>query len=308
MTAPRPAEAAPPVPLASDGDAMARALDTLPTLSVVALAVADVLQSPRATVAQVAEILRADPSLSAKLPKLVNSAYFGIPGGVSDISRAIPFIGFSTLHQLVLSVSVLETLDVDGSQGFDPRALWLHALTVGTCARVLAEDLGVANPGTCFTAGLLHDIGKIALAKLAPQQLARAYAEARNEGVSMDEAERRVGLPSHDTLGARLARQWRFPPELAAPIEMHHALHRPAMRGRMSPPLRSLTEVVAAADLVAHRCARSTDTTLVAEPPDLEAGGLFDRVGFSAARQQTLHAKTMRELEVSKVFLTLVGG
>ena len=59
MTAPRPAEAAPPVPLASDGDAMARALDTLPTLSVVALAVADVLQSPRATVAQVAEILRA---------------------------------------------------------------------------------------------------------------------------------------------------------------------------------------------------------------------------------------------------------
>lgn len=286
----------------------AAALDNLPTLPVVALAAAEVLQSPRATISQVAEILRGDPSLSSKLLKLVNSAYFGVPGGVSDIGRAIPFIGFSTLHQLVLSVSVLDALEVSGEAGFDPRALWLHALTVGTCARLLAEELGVPNPGTCFTAGLLHDIGKIALAKLAPEQLARAYAEARAQGVSMDEAERRVGLPSHDAVGARLARQWRFPPELAAPIEMHHALSRPELRARMSPPLRSITEVVAASDAVAHRCAASTERALAEEPPDAGAASLFARVGFGASRQAELHARTMRQLELSKVFLTLVGG
>ncbi|MEZ4365301.1 MAG: HDOD domain-containing protein [Kofleriaceae bacterium] len=303
MTA-RPPDPAP----ADDVVAATRSLDTLPTLPLVAVAAAEVLQSPRATITQIAEILRGDPTLSAKLLRLVNSAYFGIPGGVSDVSRAIPFIGFSTLHQLVLSVSVFETLELERASGFDPRALWLHAITVGTCARVLAEDLGMTNAGTCFTAGLLHDVGKIALAKLAPEQLARAYACARADGVSMDEAERRVGLPSHDVVGARLARQWRFPPELAAPIEQHHHVHQPGFRARVSPPLRALTEVVAAADLVAHRCALSTDASLLDPPLDRAAGDLFERVGFSAARQRELHAKTMRQLEVSKVFLTLVDG
>src|SRR5580698_5636471 len=126
------------------------AVDSLPTLPVVAFQIGEVIHSRNASVHQVAEILRGDPATSAKLLKLVNSPYFGIPGGVSDVARAIPFVGFNTLYQLVLSISVLDVLAPN--TGFDVRALWLHSLTVATAARELATELRLADPGACFTA------------------------------------------------------------------------------------------------------------------------------------------------------------
>jgi HD-like signal output (HDOD) protein len=129
-----------------------RALDGLPTLPVVALRIGEVVHSKNASVQQVADVLRSDPATSAKLLRLVNSPYFGIPGGVSDVARAIPFIGFNTLYQLVLSITVFDTLRV-GVDGIDPRALWTHSLTVATAAREIAQEVRFSDPGACFTAG-----------------------------------------------------------------------------------------------------------------------------------------------------------
>ena len=167
---------------------VANALDSLPTLPLVAIQIGEVVHSKNVSVNQVAELLRSDPATSAKLLRLVNSPYFGIPGGVNDVARAIPFVGFNTLYQLVLSISVLETLGAKGGP-FDPRALWLHSLTVATAARELAAEVRFSDGGACFTAGLLHDMGKIALAKVDPQKLADSFKLVRTEGITMDEAE-----------------------------------------------------------------------------------------------------------------------
>ncbi len=94
----------------SDTGRVIKALDALPTLPLVAIQIGEVIHSKNVSVQQVAEILRTDPATSAKLLRLVNSPYFGIPGGVTDVARAIPFVGFNTLYQLVLTISVLETL------------------------------------------------------------------------------------------------------------------------------------------------------------------------------------------------------
>src|SRR3569832_1657605 len=150
--------------LREDAGQISKAIDGLPTLPVVALRLGEVIHSKNVSVNQITELLKADPSISAKLLRLVNSPYFGIPGGVSDVARAIPFVGFRTLYQLVLSISVLETLRI-GAGGLDPRMLWTHSLTVATAARELAQEVRYSDPGACFTAGLLHDMGKIALAK-----------------------------------------------------------------------------------------------------------------------------------------------
>src|SRR5262249_61478843 len=123
-----------------------KALDSLPTLPIVALRIGEVVHSKNVSVNQVAEILRSDPATSAKLLRLVNSPYFGIPGGVADVARAIPFVGFNTLYQLVLSISVLDVLSVGGG-GHDPRLLWTHSLTVATAARQLAEEIRFPDPG-----------------------------------------------------------------------------------------------------------------------------------------------------------------
>src|SRR4029079_16300793 len=169
------------------------ALDGLPTLPIVALRLGEVVHSKNASVQHVVDVLRSDPARSRNVLRLVNSPYFGIPGGVTDVARAIPFIGFNTLYQLVLSISVLETLRV-GSGGLDPRALWTHSLTVAVAARELAQEVRFNDPGACFTAGLLHDMGKIALAKLDADRLAAACAMMRSDGVAQDIAERKHGL------------------------------------------------------------------------------------------------------------------
>jgi putative nucleotidyltransferase with HDIG domain len=285
-------------------------LDSLPTLPVVALQIGEVIHTKTATVQQVADLLRSDPATSAKLLRLVNSPYFGIPGGVLDIARAIPFVGFSTLYQLVLSISVLDVLKI-GPGGHDARALWTHSLTVATAARELAEEIRCSDPGACFTAGLLHDMGKIALAKLAPDKVAAAFETVRAGGVAIDVAEKRHGLAPHDRVGSRLARRWKFPAGLATPIEQHHAVHRVEVRERMTSQLRTITEVVAAADHLSLACQATAGGGAEVDPAfgedgERDAAELFARNGLSQAQRESLCDRTRKKLERSKVFLSLV--
>jgi putative nucleotidyltransferase with HDIG domain len=284
-----------------------KTLDGLPTLPVVALRIGEVIHSKNASVQQVADILRSDPATSAKLLRLVNSPYFGIPGGVSDVARAIPFVGFNTLYQLVLSITVFDTLRVGGN-GLDPRALWTHSLTVATAARELAIEVRFNDPGACFTAGLLHDMGKIALAKLDPDKLVATLATMRAEGVSQEVAERQHGMVPHDRIGSRLARLWKFPAGLVTPIEQHHSVHRPEVRERLVPNLRTITEVVAAADHLSLACQASFETVLFEEDGERDAAELFARNGLSRDHQQALIDRTRSQLERSRVFLSILSG
>lgn len=266
-----------------DTERIIKAIDSLPTLPVVALQLGEVIHGRSVSVPQVAKVLRADPATSAKLLRLVNSPYFGIPGGVTDVERAIPFIGFNTLYQLVLSVSVLETLNL-ASDKFDPKALWLHSLTVGTAARELASDLRFGDQGACFTAGLLHDMGKIALAQIG----------------ELDHI-------SHDRLGSKLARQWKFPATLATPIEQHHEIHRVDVRERLPTNLRTITEIVAAADYISADCVATFGGSVEAEDGETAfMPQVFARNGYTATQLVALRDRTKTALEQTKIFLQLL--
>ncbi|MFT3694161.1 MAG: HDOD domain-containing protein [Kofleriaceae bacterium] len=281
-----------------------KAIDGLPTLPIVAMKIGEVIHSKNVSVNQIAELLRQDPSISAKLLRLVNSPYFGIPGGVSDVARAIPFVGFNTLYQLVLGISVLEALNVPGGA----RSLWMHSLTVATAARELAVELRCTDDGACFTAGLLHDMGKIALAKLSPERFAEAAGLVEKEGIAQEEAERRVGLAPHDRIGAHLAKQWRFPANLATPIEQHHSVYKPGVAARLAPNLRTVTEIVCAADFVAHAAAKAFDDKPNIDGAEPETNEMLERNGYSGVRLQALCDRTLKQLEKSKMFLSLVDG
>jgi putative nucleotidyltransferase with HDIG domain len=289
----------------AEANKITKALDSLPTLPIVAVQIGEVVHGKNVSVQQVADILRTDPATSAKLLRLVNSPYFGIPGGVADVARAIPFVGFNTLYQLVLSISVLETL-APKKGGFDVRGLWVHSLTVATAARELAGVVRFSDSGACFTAGLLHDMGKIALAKLDGERLSRALEAARAENLTIEEAEKRFGLMPHDRIGSRLARHWKFPATLATPIEQHHAIHRAEVRERIGPNLRAITEIVAAADSVARTCAQTFGEDMLGEDGEVEANELFERNGFGEAERTALCDRTKQQLEKSKVFLSLL--
>ncbi len=285
---------------------LAQAIDGLPTLPVVALKLGEVLHARRSSVHDVAALLGSDPSLCAKLLRLVNSAYFGIPGGVTDVAKAIPFVGFNTIYQLVLSVSVLDTLKTPSGGTFDARPLWLHSLAVASTAQVLAEQTGHADPGGMFTAGLLHDMGKIALAKVAPHEFLAAQHLQHDEGLTSIEAETRVGLPCHDRIGADLARRWRLPQRLSVPIEAHHAVLTPSIRDRLAVQHRASTEIIAVANLLAHDVVTSAggpETTFASDP---RTGELLDALGLTTHRLDSLHKQVALQLERSRPFLALL--
>lgn len=280
-----------------------KSLENLPTLPIVAIRIGEVIHSKNVGVQQVAEILRTDPATSAKLLRLVNSPYFGIPGGVSDVARAIPFVGFNTLYQLVLSISVLETLG-SKQNAVNLRSLWIHSLTVGTAARELATELRFSDPGSCFTAGLLHDMGKIALAQLDGERLASSIVSIQRDGLTTEDAEKLHGLVPHDRLGSRLARHWRFPATLATPIEQHHGIHRIDVRERLGPTLRTITEIVATADHLSHAMSFSAEAPC--EEDTAAVKELCERNGFGEHQRSALIGRTKKQLERSNVFLSLV--
>jgi HD-like signal output (HDOD) protein len=294
-------------PTPDDLTKLTRLLDNLPTLPVVALRLGEVLHSRRSSVNQVAELLASDPALSAKLLRLVNSAYFGIPGGVTDIAKAIPFVGFNTIYQLVLSVSVLDTLKSPGGGVFDPRPLWMHSLAVGSAARVIAQEVRHADPGCMFTAGLLHDMGKIALATVAPVAFLSARIMQHEENISSVEAETRAGLPTHDRVGADLAKRWRLPANLSVPIEAHHTVLDPASRDRLTQTYRIGAEIIAASNLLAQNALDAITGTERA-PEDPRATQLLNSLGLGSSDRNALHRRVALQLERSRPFLDLLGA
>jgi putative nucleotidyltransferase with HDIG domain len=283
-------------------DVLAR-VDNLPTLSAVALRVGELVNDPRAGVREIADVMRQDPSLSAKVLRLVNSSYYAIPGGVTDVSRAISFVGFNNLYQLVLSASVMTSMKTPTGAEFDARGLWLHSLAVGSCAEVVAKKVNHVDPSSCFTAGLLHDLGKIALAIAEPGRFGAALDAARKAGLGMNVCEKEAGLPSHDRVGSRLARRWRFPALLLAPIECHHHEPETGSRSAYSPSLQGGVDVVALADDLCRKFKLGESGSPHSGTPSTP---LLERVGLSPIHVDELHTSLMRRLETSKIFLDLV--
>lgn len=261
-------------------------LDSLPSVPVVAQKVAEMVHDPRQDAGSIAQVMKADPALSAKVLKIVNSPYYGIPGGVSDVTRAISFLGFSTIHELVLTVSVFDVFkDKRSSMS---QALFRHSLAVAGASEAIAQIIGHAAPPECFTAGLLHDLGRLAILQLEMEL---------EEGSGSDEL--------HEKIGDRLAARWRFPVSLRAAIAHHHETNIDE-RGKVAKHLHSTVDVIALADVICKRQGYGiTEPTedLAPLPKDV-----LDRLNVPGDIETSAHDRLRWNLERSEVLMRILVG
>ncbi len=197
-------------------------IENLPVLPQVAMRVTERMQSPTATLHEISELIRSDIGLSTKVLRLANSSYYSIPGGVTEIQKALQYLGFNTIAQIVLTSSVFGAFKTQGVREFPLSQFWIHSFAVGQIAEIAARSLQLKNPSDAFIGGLMHDIGKLILLELNPEQLTKIVHHANEHQVSFIAAEEALGFQNHIELGIVLARHWGLPDALISGIMYHH--------------------------------------------------------------------------------------
>ncbi|MBF0481023.1 MAG: HDOD domain-containing protein [Desulfovibrionaceae bacterium] len=186
------------------------------------LRINEALKKPNCSVAHLADIVGKDIGLSAKLLQLVNSPIYGYSMKVDSLLRGITILGFKELSQLVLGLSVFNRFLGIRADVLNVREFLKHGLSCGILARILASHRPDLPEERFFIAGLLHDVGRMAMLTVAPAHLAAAMAKASREGLPLCAVEMEFFGFTHAEAGGALLAQWKLPPELEDPIRHHH--------------------------------------------------------------------------------------
>lgn len=188
----------------------------------------EVLEHPWSGANDLANVIRDDPGLSVRLLRLVNSAMFSFPRRISTISDAVPIVGTAQLRDLALATSVITIFDDIPEDLVDMDSFWRHSLGVGVAARLIARMRREPNVEQMFVAGLVHDVGRLILFELLPEESKACMEECRDSGVPLFEVEKdRIGF-DHAQVGKTLLDLWNFPAALQEAVLFHHHPNRAA--------------------------------------------------------------------------------
>ena len=205
-----------------------KTIANLPTLPHIASRLMQIVNSPNTSADTVASLVSQDISLSAKVLRLANSAFYGIPRSINTLNNAVVILGFKIIQTMVLSLTVFDMFardDDDGGEVFDRNAFWRHSLRCAVLARLLAHRRRrnfALDPEEAFCAGLLHDVGKIVMEQYLNADFRKALHHARINNLSTFEAEREILGYTHCDVASWLTGSWSLPDEIVQPLICHH--------------------------------------------------------------------------------------
>jgi putative nucleotidyltransferase with HDIG domain len=207
-------------------------LHSIPSLPTVYNELSAALESEDTSLAQIETIISKDVGMAAKILQLANSAFIGARGTVSSLRTAVSLIGAETVRSLTLSIHVFSQFDRHCSAGTYLPVLWEHSVAVAALAQRIAQLETGSKPlaEECFTAGLLHDVGKIVLiAEMPEYRKVIAGMNTNTRSIRAVEAEC-VGCP-HEQVGAYLMSIWGLPVSIVQAVQFHHAPSETATTG-----------------------------------------------------------------------------
>ncbi len=201
----------------------------------VALRINQMVQSQAYSASQIAKEIETAPDIAAGILRLANCAIYAFPKAVESIHRAITLIGNEAVRDIVLAIAAKSTLGGVTTKAMDMGQFWRHSVYCAALARTLAQRDGGVHRDVLFTAGLLHDIGRLVIARQAPDVATQVQSQECPEQPAQELELAALGF-HHGTLGGLLAERWQFPDTLVACIAYHHnpfqaqGEHRDAVR------------------------------------------------------------------------------
>ncbi|HEY8748017.1 MAG TPA: HDOD domain-containing protein [Tepidisphaeraceae bacterium] len=230
-----------------------RGLQQIPPLPQGALQVMRELDSDNASAASVAQVIAREPVMAASVLRIANSAALGLRREIANVSEAVAYLGFSTTKSLFLRLKMNTLMPKPRpGRGYDNDKLWIHAMAVAQAAEEIARRAGGGDPQLALTAGLLHDIGKLAINSRQDAAINELWPANPDPAETIIDRERRLFGADHAFIGAALATEWKLPNDLIEIIRLHHLpINEPINLAPLA--RRALLSVYLANQLVKYR-------------------------------------------------------
>jgi putative nucleotidyltransferase with HDIG domain len=267
-----------------DPQALQAAVRELPALPQALSDLLAALQREDVAMEQLALKIACDQALTAKTLRLANCSFYGVAGRVHSIRDAINVLGLRSLSSALTAAALSGSFARPRCDGFDFDAYWRHSTASALCAQSLAHALKI-DEAAAFTAALLHDIGRLALASHFPDALSQALRHRAAHDCQLLHAERQVLGTDHAELGALIAEHWRFAPAIVDAIRRHHA---PPDDGGVG-----LLDVVHVADNIAHALDICGEPDELVPPLSLSA---WTRLALSPEQYRQIFERTEWQL------------
>lgn len=285
----------------SEREAILARIQTVPSLPSVVIKLRQYLNEPDVDFDALARMIEYDPGLTANVLQLSNSAYFGWSRSIRTVKESIVRLGTNRIFQMVLCMSVapLVRKPIKGYD-LDSEGLWRHSIATAICAELVAAELDLTCRGESFTAGLLHDMGKIVLGTFVDIDDEPIKEIMRSDQLAFNEAEQMVLGIDHAEVAAALLTAWNLPSDVTEAVRWHHQPSR-AEENR-----RELADLVHVADMLCLEFGFGGGTDGLAYRLDKGAG---DRLGLGVGIAEKVGAQVMIAVtELNSMFSTVREG
>ncbi|MEM1422428.1 MAG: HDOD domain-containing protein [Planctomycetota bacterium] len=282
-------------------DGAVREISQIAMLPEITIRIIELVEDPNSTANDLHQIISNDPALCARILKVVNSSFYGLPGQIGSINRAIVLLGLNAVKNIAISASLAKLFRGGQlSPHFSARDLWTHSVATATAAKVIADDMKVASSDEAFLAGLVHDLGIMVEMQFDRQKLIEVIEKVAPDadGVPascMLEAEREVFGATHQEFGRGLATKWKFPKTLIDVVSHHHDPTAVVEEHRKLPALLHIADRVAGAILGGFRL----DLVSLDQDP-----AILEFCGVKQDRLDALHDAIVEEVENVRAMLS----
>ena len=223
----------------------------LPTLPAVANKVTKLLKDPTCTAIRVSEVIDKDPSLTIRVLRLVNSAFYSMRTEVTNVRHAVALLGFKTISQMVITISVFDVFKGGYGREFDREGFWKHSIGCAVISQNIAQLINYAGVDDCFTAGLLHDIGKVVVDQYLHEEMEQVIRLTQERDISFADAEKEIMGVTHADIGGQVMNNWKIPVRIMVAVKYHHNVLEE--RGDSEDARDPIVDIVRLSDVMCRR-------------------------------------------------------